>query len=246
MSKLKEIVYICLDQIKASTDDSYVTEDHVIYLAEKFRALFLAKQYKDIRKQLPESNYQTICLPLETSSDFQDMPCIGESHLRSVSPVPTLLPIGVSSVFPLSFFQGEITLISKERMKYVGHNKYLKNIIYCAIGPQGYLEFKSSNPQHKSLTQVNLTGVFENCIAASKFKCETNCEDADNRNCNPMDQEFPLEEPLVAALIEAIVKTLSPVQYRPEDNANNAKDDMGDLANFMRNNSKSQLAKTLD
>ena len=54
------------------------------------------------------------------------MPCIGESHLRSVSPVPTLLPIGVSSVFPLSFFQGEITLISKERMKYVGHNKFKK------------------------------------------------------------------------------------------------------------------------
>jgi hypothetical protein len=36
----REIVDMCLDEIKAISDDSIVTEDHVIFLANQYR-LFL-------------------------------------------------------------------------------------------------------------------------------------------------------------------------------------------------------------
>lgn len=246
MSKYKEVVHMILDQVKASSDDSYLTEDHIIYLIEKFRALILAQTYKDVRKQLPESNYQTICLPLGEYSDFLDIPCIGETYLRSNIKLPVLLPVGNVSVYPMDYFRGEITFITKERMRYVGHNKFLKNIIYCSANPEGYLYFKSSNPQHKQLEMVKMTGIFENCSDAIKLSCVENCNDTDDRACDIMDKEFPLEEALVSMVIQNTVQFISPIQYKPEDTQNNSKDDYGDLANYVRANMKERVSKQME
>ena len=51
--------------------------------------------------------------------------------------------------------------VSKERFKYVGHNKYLRNIIYCTLGPDNHIYFNSANPQFKYLKKARVTGIFE-------------------------------------------------------------------------------------
>ena len=40
------------------------------------------------------------------------------------------------------------------------------------------------------------------------------------------DREFPIEDALVPPLIELIVKELAPAVFRPEDDTNNAADDL--------------------
>jgi len=37
----KEIIYLILDELKMSSDDSYYTEDHVKFLCNKYRTLLL-------------------------------------------------------------------------------------------------------------------------------------------------------------------------------------------------------------
>ena len=143
----------------------------------------------------------------------------------------------------MDYFKGEITFITKERMRYVGHNKFLKNIIYCSANPESYLYFKSSNPQHKQLEMVKMTGIFENCSEAIKLSCVENCNDTDDRVCDIMDKEFPLEEALVSMVIQNTVQFISPMQYKPEDTQNNSKDDYGDLASYVRAHMKERLPK---
>jgi hypothetical protein len=63
-------------------------------------------------------------------------------------------------VYPIDFYQGEITYIDRNRMRYVGFNKYLSNIIYCSLGPDNYLYFKSCNPQFLYLEKVRMTAMF--------------------------------------------------------------------------------------
>jgi hypothetical protein len=41
MPKLKEIVYYCLDAVKASNGDSDIAEEHVIFLATYYRLFLL-------------------------------------------------------------------------------------------------------------------------------------------------------------------------------------------------------------
>lgn len=223
MSTFKELIYLVLDELKGMSDDFDFTEDHVHYLLTKYRAFLLKQRYSDIKKQIPESNYQTICLDLINVPAISGEPCTGGVYLRSKQKVPFLMQIGTPRVYPIDYYQGEITYVSRDRMRYVGYNKFLQNVIYCSIGPDNYLYFKSSNPQYLYLEKVKFTGIFQDSMQASDLQCPDNNGET---VCNPIDRTFPIEDALVPPLIELVVKELAGSAYKPDDEANNAKDDL--------------------
>ena len=150
-------------------------------------------------------------------------PCEGGSYLRSKEKIPFLMKIGTPRVYPIDYYQGEITYVSRERMRYIGYNKYLQNIIYCSLGPDNYLYFKSFNPQYLYLEKVRMTGIFEDPKAASELQCPNENGDI---VCDILDREFPIESALVPPLIELVVKELLGAEYIKRDEENNAKDDL--------------------
>ena len=223
MASYREVAYMISDELHIVSDDSFITENHVIFLMDRYRSFLLKKNYSDIRKSIPESNYQTICLNLETVNGIKDDECSG-LYLKSIETIPNILGIESPRVSSIDFLDGEITYISRERMKFVGHNKFLKNIIYCCIGPKGKLYMKSSNPQAYYLDKVELSGIFEDSSAASELSCNT--AEGGSESCDILDRRFPLEEALIPVMIELIVKELSGTIYRPSDDVNNANDDL--------------------
>lgn len=238
----KEIVYMILDEIKNTSDDSFFTEDHVIFLANKYRNFLIKQKYSDIKKNIPESNYQAICLDLMQVPAIEGFQC-GGTLLKSKEKVPFIIKVGNPKIYPVNYYLGEIAFVSKERMKYVGYNKYLKNMIYASIGPDNYLYLKSSNPQYLYLEKVRFTGIFEDLETVSKLQCS---DYNGNPICDILDMRFPMEDALVPNLIELAVKELLGAEYRPKDDENNAKDDLADLATFLSKNAKSSLAKALE
>ena len=239
----REIAYMCLDQLKVASDDSYYTIDHILFLISKIRALLLKQTYSNIKKEIPQSNYQTICLDLMQVPAITGEPCEGGTYLRSKEKVPSTMTIGTNIVYPIDFYQGtHITYVSRERMRYVGTNKWLKNVIYASKGPDGYLYFKSSNPQFLYLEKVRMTGIFEDPDKAAELECDSN----NNLECDVLDREFPLEEGLVASVIELVIKYLSGAVYRPKDQENDANDDLSDLVAFIRRNMKSEFQKSIE
>lgn len=150
------------------------------------------------------------------------------------------MKIGNPVVFPVDYYSGNIIMTSRERMRFVGTNPYLQNIIYASIGPDNHLYFKSSNPQFLYLENARINGIFEDCTQASELSCDTNQE------CDIMDREFPIESALVTPLEGLVVKELTPAIYKPEDSNNNANDDLADMASFIRGNMKSNLSKAIE
>ena len=234
----REIVYMCLDALKVTSDDSTFNEDHILFLVNKYRSLLLQQKYLDVRNTMSDSNYQTLCLDLIVDDTTSTNIC-SDIILRSKEKIPKVLNVGNTEVSLNDYYLGEIVLVTSNRLRYVGHNKWLQNVIYCAIGNDDYLYFKSVNPQHLYLDKVKLKGVFEDPIKAAKLSC-------DNNNCNPLDLEIPLEDSLVSKLIEIVVQFVSSGLYKPEDRYNNAKDDLADLMSFIRNNMKSNLQKQIN
>ena len=224
MSTYREIVYMINDELKLSSDDAYFTEDHIIYLTSKYRAFLLKQRYSDIKKFIPESNFSTICLDLIEVPAISGEVCEGGVYLRSKNKIPYMMGIKQPRVYPVDYYQGEITYVSRDRMKYVGYNKYLNNIIYCSLAPDNYLYFKSSNPQYLYLEKVRITALFENTEETFGLQCDEN-----GRICELLDAEFPLEASLIPPLIELVVKELRSSEFMPEDKENNADDDMSDL-----------------
>lgn len=237
----RELVYIVLDELKLSADDAYFTEEHVVFLLGKYRGLLLKQQYKDVKKEIPESNFQTLCLDLIQVPAIAGEPCEGGTYLRSKEKIPFLINITTPRVYTGDYYQGDITYVSRERMKYVGYNRWLPNIIYASIGPDNYLYFKSFNPQYLYLEKAKLTGIFEDPEKAAQFEC-----DKSEGSCDILDMPFHLEEALIPQVVQLVVKELSGSIYKPKDDENNSSDDLSELATFIRNNVKSNLQKQIE
>ena len=222
----REATFMVLDELKGMSDDFSFTQDHIIFLLDKFRAFLLKQRYfNNLRKAISESNYQTICLDLIEVPAISGEPCEGGTYLRSKDKIPVTLLIGNPRVYPMDYYQGDIAFISRDRMRYVGYNKWMQNIIYCSLGPDHYLYFKSNNPQFLYLEKVKFTAIFENAKEASELTCE-----GEEVECNILDRTFPIEEALVQPLIELVVNELRRVEYTiNEDNINNANDDSAEI-----------------
>lgn len=225
---------MCLDLAKASTsDDSFWTEDHVIFLIKKYRSFLIKKEQEKEKSSTDiasEFEYQEICLDLEKVAAIDGDPCTGGYYLRTIQKIPKILEGTQPRVYPYDFYQGlNITYVPRDRMRYVGTNKYLQNIIYSSLGPDMYLYLNSNNPQYSYLKKIRLSAVFEDFDEAEKYKCDDDNSD-DGSSCDPLEATFPIREYLVPSLIELVVKELTGSIYRPQDKTNNAKDDLPDIA----------------
>ena len=239
MKTYRQLVYLVLDELKLMSDDSTYTEDHVISLLSTYRSFLLKQRYADVRKEIPLENYQTVCLTLEEHNGVDGLPC-GGTYMRSTQKIPDIMTLGQVKVHSGDYFNGEITYVSRDRLRYVGHNKWLQNIIYATKGPDNYLYLKSSNPQLYYMEEVQFTGVFSDAEAASELECEQSSK------CDILDKEFPIENALVTPLISLVVKELSGAIYKPEDSYNDAMDNLSNLANFLLRNTKSNLQKQIE
>lgn len=267
MTKYKELVSFILDAIRAVSDDAFITEDHVIFLLNKYRSYLLKQKYeKDPRKQVPDSNYQSIELDLEqygntvdTTWDYtgiskhstvneseervnidgltayeqhgdterptrwDDRNLVKRTYLRSKQEVPNTMQVGISSCYIVDPFKSIITMISKERLEFVGWNRFLWKIIYGAIGADQRLYIKSNNPEFLAIKKVIFRGILEDPTSVM--------DDA-------MDEDCPIEEALVPPLVKSVIADLLQFEYRPQDPANNANDDLSDINLFIRQNMK--------
>jgi hypothetical protein len=225
---VKELIYSILDLAKAVTsDDSYITEDHVIFLCKKYRAFLLKKEQDKNRGSIEVASdfeYQQICLDLEKVAAIDGSPCTGGYYLRSTVALPKILEGTTPRVYPIDFYQGtNISFVSRDKMRYVGNNKYLRNIIYSSIGPDLHLYLNSANQQFLHLKKLRMSAIFEDYDAVSDLLCDS---EGSSESCDVLDMEFPIREYLVPTLIELVVKEISGAKYMPADTKNEAADSL--------------------
>lgn len=239
--KTKEIVYMIMDLLKNASEDSYFTEDHVLFLIKHHRSLLL-KQEEERKKYLDNTfNMQTICVDVEP---YQPDEC-GDVYLRSVQEIPET--IGKQNpIVSLMDYYGDyrIAFVTPQKMKYVNNNRFMNAIIYCSIGPDKHLYFKSSNPQFLYLEQLQMQAVFDDVDEADKLSCDSS--ESDDASCDFLDKEFPIDSHLVPYLIDSVLKELLGATYRTQDKYNDDIDNLSQIELFLRNNLKSNLTKQIE
>ncbi len=229
---VKEIVYACLDLAKASTsDDSFFTEEFVIFLLKKYRSFIIKKEQDKLKTSTDTSSefeYQQICLDLEKSAAIDGEPCTGGYYLRTTVKIPKILEDTQPRIYPIDFYQGiNICFVPREKMRYVGTNKFLQNIIYVSLGPDLHLYLKSNNPQFLYLRKLRMSAIFEDFDEATDYLCDS---DGESTVCDVLDSTFPMRDYLVPSLIELVVKELVGAEYKPVDEHNSASDDLAKMS----------------
>ena len=226
---VKEIVYMVLDLAKAYTsDDSFFNEDHTIFLLKKYRSFLIKKELDRQRtSDISEFEYQQICLDLEKVPAIDGSACTGGYYLRSKVKIPKIMEGTQPTVYPFDFYQGiHISYVPRDKMRYIGTNKFLQNILYVSLGPDLHLYLKSSNPQFLYLRKLRMNAIFEDFDDASELLCDGGGE---SKACDVLDEEFPIREHLVPTLVELVVKELTGALYKPVDSKNDASDDLNKL-----------------
>ena len=224
MSTFREILYMIQDECKFDTDDSFFTHEHILFLMSRYRASIFKQMYgnNNIKKPMPSSAKQEICIELMPVSGNEFVTCESGIYLRSTRHIPDILPYSKPQLYTDDIYStiSHFDLIYFDRMKYVGENKWFKNIIYASISPDKYLYLKSQNPVFVNLEKIRMNAIFENIEAAAKLSC--------NNDCDILDTVFPIEEALMPALIQSVVQELLQKLQVPEDKSNNADDNQNE------------------
>lgn len=245
--KVKDLVYYILDNVKLLSDDSIINEGHIMFLIKKYRSFLIKKeQDKEKTNKSTQSEYevQQICLHLEKVPAIDGEPCTGGYYLRTKEKIPKLLDGTTPNLYPLDYYQGiYICYTSRDRMRYIGTNKYLQNIIYASLAPNYHLYFNSNNPQFLYLQEIRMSGIFEDYDEASKLACDN---DGNDTSCDALEAEFPIRDYLVPTLLELCIKDITGAAYKPKEDINNAKDDLADITSFIRQNTKSNLQQQIE
>lgn len=223
----KELVYSILDLVKNISDDSLINEDHVLFLCKKYRSFLIKKEQekeKTTTDVASEFEYQQICLDLEKVAAIDGMPCTGGYYLRTKQQIPKLLEGVQPKIYPIDYYQGtHISFISRDRMRYVGSNPFLKSIIYVSVGPDYHLYLNSSSSQFMYLKKLRMNAIFEDFDEAAEYLCDS---EGEPQSCDALDADFPIRDYLVPTLIELVVKEISGSKYQYSDRINNAREDV--------------------
>lgn len=223
MNTFRQIVYLVLDELKLTSDDAKFNEQHVMYLMNKYRAFLLKQRYADIKKQIPESNFQTISLTMEEVPAMSGIPYESGYFAKSTEKIPNVMRIYSPRVYSDHYYNDQICYVTRDRMRFTDYNKFISKIIYTSIAPDNYLYIKYFT-ENLPVASVKMTAIF--------FDAELPYQDT---FCNPedikmdtMDYEFPLEDALIPPLIELICKELGSTIYNPEDKQNDSNDGLSE------------------
>ena len=243
MYTYNHVVYMVLDFLKISSDDSYYTPDHIVFLLNKYRAYVLKSKYENSSEDPSDSNYQTVHITLEEKDRLEGIECSG-TYLVSTGTLPESLDIGHPMFAGKDIFQGDICFVTPTRFKYVGFDRWLRNITYATF-EGGKIYMKSCNPLAYYLQEGTYRDIFSDPleVAATSDEYET---DENGQLCNYLEVEFPLEDNLLPLVMQYVIKDLSGGLYKPKDDENNADDDLSKLAAFIRNYVKSPLRQQID
>lgn len=243
MTTYREAIYMCLDLLKGMSDDFTYTEEHVAYLLDKFRALLLKQRYgNDPKKQVPYSNYQSLEVTFINSDTPKDI-------IKSDNQIPYMLQLGIPRIITPDeyYYDYKFEFTSRERLPFVGNNRFTSMINYCAISEDNYVLFKTKPEQWVNMDKIKIVpskftivGIFEN---PREVVDEKSFNESDNTDW--LDRNIPIEEGLITTLIEVVVKEIAGSIYIKNDNINNNQDDKASMGNFIKSNIKPDLAKQI-
>lgn len=270
----REAVYLVMDLLHLMSDDAGYTEQHIIFLLNKYR-IFLLKNNLDkdaaTAAGITDSAYQSVNLELERISSINGISCTGseittDSYYiwRSTDKVPTLSSVGSVKVYITNSSHKDSDLPDIESIK----DDFFETSNSNGSGFRWPLEaLFTSMDRLRYIGQNRWTKRFLYCsigpdgylYAKSTYEYEDPIyvtirgifEDpeevfGDDDDEDILDKDFPIDESLLPLLIDYIVKLIASAEYRPDDPYNNAADDLARMAQYLRTRMKSDFQRQLD
>jgi len=221
MATLKEIRYSIREAFALYGDDSNISNEYIDYKIHTTRAMLLAQRFSSRSFVIPNAIRQHFYHDLSLAEDNEFVDGIGTVLATTTSIQTPLEPFNLKNNIRItsgSYSDISFAFIDSNRFSYVGHNKWLQNIVYCMIGTNWKIYFTSSNPKVKMLEQVKVSMVCANPETAYPYTVGYDVlKDFD-------ETEYPLNSELIVELTDIIIKQLTVNMSAKEDKVNDSQD----------------------
>ena len=203
MNTYRELVYMVLDELKLTSDDSMWETDHIVFLLNKFRALLIKQRYANVKKVIPAPYFQQLNVVISASAP------------KSIKTLPSMVELNGNELFFTAATSSEdvsrrLVLVSAARFPYVQINKWMNKVVYCSLGNDNYLYIKCLQDKP---TTVILNVILEKPQDKLAFTAATT---------NPLDIDFPIETSALNDIISLVVRELAESKVIPDVEKNNA------------------------
>lgn len=224
---VEKIIFDIREGIRQFTDDSEISDSHILYLYGLKRSKYLRQEANNLQRNVDNSILQTLCLEVEEVNISEcgiDYEC--GTIMRTVKPIPKPLELhlrsAITSIKPNNRISVPFNFVNKDRAIYSKYSKYNKSI-YTFLDNDLYLYFISQSNAIKLLDCVTVTGIFEDPLELKNYKNCCGCNDA--QICfDIMKTDYPLQSHNIDYIREEIIQNYIRTLQIPEDKQNNSDD----------------------
>lgn len=208
MITLNKLTYDLLELIRGNiTDDDELDLRQIEYWIHNQRALWLKNEMNRFRSIDDDLVQDLGCVELEMAdaSSCTDFP-VGCSILRTKNTIPDTIDLhhksAITRIGPVNRTQRAFSFVPYNRAVFSGNGRLSKNTVYgFLLSDKMYLKFDANNELAKTLTHVNIRGVFEDPTQVAAF---TN---PDGTPCYSKDSKYPVSRSMINYMKAEIVKS---------------------------------------
>lgn len=218
-----QIVYSIKELLKDHTDDSLLSNDHIIYLFNTYRAKFLRQLYSDRAKAFDESVMQTVCLDMEPVDRGTCGVTTNCYVLRSTQKLPALITIkgrsAISYVGPAIIGANGFEIVKPSTINTCMDDEYAST---SAFIENGYVYVVGTQPAHLLIKCVRLNGLFDSPEDLADYFTCTSCGDASKKPCVTEETPYPVPGHMISDISQEVLKlymaTYKVEEQRDKDN----------------------------
>lgn len=217
------------EALNINNSDSVFSSLYYTDLINEQRSLFIRNEYNKERQIDPNIQQEIPCMEVELVEPHgccASIP-VGCKILRTKERIPNTIEFhhskALTSVGPVIITQKRFTLIDYSRVPYVGEGRTTRNTIY-AFMYDGYVYIFSKDTSSIALIKsIAVRGVFEDPTALADL---INC--SNGNSCWSPNDPYPMNQWMWAYVKPQVMQQLMMKRQIPEDDTNNAQDDLAD------------------
>ena len=208
MITLNKLTYDLLELIRGNiTDDDELDLRQIEYWIHNQRALWLKNEMSRFRSIDDDLVQDLGCVEIELAdaSSCTAFP-VGCSILRTKKIIPDTIDLhhksAITRVGPVNSVQRAFSFVPYNRAIFSGNGRFSKETVYAfLLNDRMYLRFNDNNELAKSLTEINIRGVFEEPTEVADF---TN---PDGTPCYSKNSKYPVSRSMINYMKAEIVKS---------------------------------------
>lgn len=218
--KRAEIIYNVKELLKEHTDDSLISDEHILFLFSTYRAKFLRQLYSDSAKQIDETSLQTLCLKTGVVDRGECGITVDCDVVRTVAQIPDLLSIkgrpSLIYVGPPIVGLAPYDIIYNKQINTALDDPFATTSVFI---DNGYIYLAGKEPAIKKIKCLKIQALFQNPAELEGF---TGTCGKDLDSCKGDKEEYPVPGHIVADITNAVVqeflRTKNIEAYRDTDN----------------------------